>query len=176
MRKLTRASLCGAAAMAAAVVSLPAPALAGSGPTTPRVVTARGDLRDLAPASPNATDGAKVTVIAVESQNSTRVILLITGLDPAAAGTTFGAHVHTGPCVAGSPALAGPHYNTGGPPSPSTEIWLDFTVAANGVARSEATVPFGLPPGAANSVVVHALPTAPSGFAGPRIACEPVAF
>jgi Cu/Zn superoxide dismutase len=97
---------------------------------------------------------------------------------------TFGAHVHTGPCIAGEPAAAGPHFNItavgGNPPttiSPATEVWLDFTIRANGTAHSNTKVPFTIPAGGAGAVVVHALPTDPAtGAAGARLACLPAAF
>jgi hypothetical protein len=107
---------------------------------------------------------------------STRVHLKVAGLDKLVEGQTYGAHVHTGQCVAGDGVAAGPHYNTGGAPSPTTEVWLDFIVGRGGVADSETVVPFRIPAGAAHSVVVHALPTDATGFAGPRIGCLSVEF
>jgi Cu/Zn superoxide dismutase len=152
--------------------------VAGSGPAgaATSFVQASGALSDLAPASANATDGASARVYAVSDGSSTFFVLFLTGLDPAAAGTTYGAHVHVGPCVAGNGAAAGPHYNIGGPPSPDTEVWLDFTVRPGGLGFAFARVPFVIPAGAAQSVVVHAEPTQPSGAAGARIACLPVPF
>ncbi|MGH9278392.1 MAG: hypothetical protein ACRD12_09860, partial [Acidimicrobiales bacterium] len=97
-------------------------------------------------------------------------------LDDSFEGTTFGAHVHVGPCVPGNGAAAGPHYNSGGPADPEHEVWLDFTVEAGGVGWAEAWVPFVIPAGAARSIVVHALPTDATGAAGGRIACLPVDF
>jgi Cu/Zn superoxide dismutase len=139
-------------------------------------VQAAGSLRDLQPGTPNATDGASATFWAVQGGGESTHVLILRGLNPASVGTTFGAHVHVGPCVAGDGLAAGPHYNTGGAASPETEVWLDFTVRAGGYAVARTTVPFVIEPGTARSVVIHALPTAPSGAAGARQACLPVSF
>ncbi len=141
-------------------------------------VSATGPLSDLSAAA-NATDDGYAQLYAVApGDGNTYFYFILTGLDPEAAGTTYGAHVHIGPCVAGNGAAALGHYNTGsgGPPSPENEVWLDFTVRPGGVAFSRATVPFEIAPGDAQSVVIHALPTAPGGAAGARQACLPVAF
>jgi hypothetical protein len=159
---------------ASAVLTLTAgvsPALAA-----PSVVTGSGQLSDLSTAA-NPTDGATAQVFAVAPGNgNTYVYLILTGLDPASAGTTFGAHVHVGQCVAGNGAAALGHYNTGATPSPQSEVWLDFTVLPGGVAVSQTVVPFEIPPGGAGAVVIHALPTGAGGAAGGRIACLPVQF
>jgi hypothetical protein len=139
-------------------------------------VHAQGALRDFAPNTANATDGASADLWAVASGGSTTFRVFFSGLNPAAAGTTFGAHIHVGPCVAGNPSAALGHYHIGGPVNPSTEVWLDFTVRAGGYGYSTTTVPFVIAPGAAQSLVVHALPTAPGGAAGARQACLPVTF
>jgi Cu/Zn superoxide dismutase len=163
-----------AAAMAAAAL------LAGSSPAAAAVkpyVTASGPLSDLAPNTDNATDGASARVYSVAVGDSTYVILLLSGLDPEAEGTTYGAHVHVGPCVAGNGAAALGHYNSdGGFPTTENEVWLDFTVLPGGYGYAIATVPFQIEEGDAQSVVIHALPTAEGGGAGGRIACLPVAF
>jgi superoxide dismutase, Cu-Zn family len=139
-------------------------------------VRSAGPLVDLQPTVANPADGAFAQFAATKSDGTMTAYLVIYGMNPAAAGEVHGAHVHTGPCVAGDGAAAGPHYNSGGPPSPSTEVWLDFTIQPNGSAYSTTTVPFVIPPGGAMSVVVHAAPTAPGGAAGARIACLPVNF
>ena len=142
-------------------------------------VRAVGRLSDLSAAT-NATDGAEAQLFALgRGDDRSSFYLILTGLDPEAAGTTYGAHVHVGPCVAGNGAAALGHFNTGtgGPPSPLNEVWLDFTVRPGGVAYSGATVPFEIAPGDAQSLVVHALPTQTgTGVAGGRIACLPVDF
>lgn len=154
-----------------------APAMSASaGPTGPRpVVTASGKLKDLA-ATPDATDGARARFVAVATPLGTRSVLVVTGLAPAAVGSTLGAHIHVGPCVAGQPLAAGPHYNSGGPADASHEIWLDFTVLPGGVGVADSSVPFTIAPGAARSLVIHAMATGPGGIAGPRLACLPVTF
>ena len=160
---------------AAATVLLGVPPAAAE----PSVVTASGPLTDLQAAA-HATDGADAQLFAVAPGNgSTYFVFVLTGLDPDAAGTTYGAHVHVGPCVPGNGAAALGHYNTGtgGEPSPENEVWLDFTVLPGGVGYAVTTAPFEIEPGTAQSVVIHALPTEPgTGLAGGRIACLPVEF
>jgi Cu/Zn superoxide dismutase len=152
----------------------------GSASADPSVVEAGGPLSNLSPATANPTDGASGEVIAIDDGTSTTVIMVLSGLDPSAEGQTFGAHVHTGPCVDGNGAAAGPHFNIGATPSPTSEVWLDFTVLPGGWAVSQTTVPFTIPAGAAQAVVIHAQPTqaggATPGVAGGRMACLPVAF
>lgn len=142
------------------------------------VVNTYGALRDLS-AETNPTDGASARFVAFPSGGGTRAVLIVTGLQ-GGVGDTLGAHVHTGPCVAGQPATAGPHFNTVNDPinhgDRDHEIWLDFTVRPGGVGIADATVPFVIPAGGAGSVVVHKLATAPGGAAGPRLACLPAAF
>lgn len=171
-----RVLLAACAAPALALLAVPAAAA----PAT--TLHAEGPLRDLSAAA-DATDGASARVVAVSHGGGSTVVLHVDGLARDAAGTTFGAHVHVGPCVAGDGAAAGPHYNhdvaTGDPTpqvSPQTEVWLDLTVRGGGTATSVAHVPFRIAPGDAASVVVHAEPTAPSGAAGARLACLPVRF
>lgn len=135
-----------------------------------------GPLRDLLPATVEATDGARAAVRATERDGTTRVVLTVRGLDPGAAGATYGAHIHVGPCVAGDGAAAGAHYNAGGGVNDETEIWLDVTVGVDGSAAASSTVPFVVAPGAAQSLVIHALPTDALGAAGTRMACLPVVF
>ena len=89
------------------------------------------------------------------------------------AGRTFGAHVTTVPCGTDAGAAALGHYNAdahaGHTPvvvSDRTEVWLDFTVDAEGVGDSSTSVAFPVTAGA-RSVVVHAAPTDPAtGLAG----------
>jgi Cu/Zn superoxide dismutase len=137
-------------------------------------------LTDLSTAT-DVTDGARAHVVVAPLDGSTHVSLKLQGLDHLKVGQTYGAHIHTGPCVAGNGAAAGPHYRhvVAGPATPANEVWLDFTVRQGGVARSETVVPFRIRSGAAHSVVIHALPTstappAEAGNAGARIACIPI--
>ncbi len=162
------------AGAALAVVLGATPAVAG-----PAVVRAAGPLTDLSSA-PDPTDGAHGRLVAVtRGDGTTHFVFVVTGLDPDAAGTRLGAHVHVGPCVAANGAAAGPHYNTGagGPPSPENEVWLDFTIRRGGVGYAHVVAPFEIAPGDARSVVIHALPTQEgTGLAGARLACLPVEF
>lgn len=159
--------------VAASVAALtPAPAGAGS-----PALLFRGPLQDLQPASVDAFDGARATVRMGRAPEGATFALTVKGADVASAGARFGAHLHTGPCVAGDPAAAGPHFNASAsvPPvvSDRTEVWLDFTLTAEGTGRAVASVPFTPAPGT-RAVVIHALPTDPAGAAGPRLACLPV--
>lgn len=140
------------------------------------VISSAGVLTDLNPTAQDATDGARARARSIVAGERTVVRLQIDRLDPTAAGTAFGAHVHVGPCVAGDGAAALGHYNTGGDPSPETEVWLDFTATSGGTAQALAIVPFHIDAGAAQSIVIHALPTAPDGAAGTRLACLPMEF
>ena len=165
-----------AAGMAAGLVVGSGPAWAEAAP----FVQASGALSDLAPSTANVTDEASADLWVISVGSSTYFVFFLSGLDPEAAGETYGAHVHVGPCVPGNGAAAGPHYNTGGTPTPETEVWLDFEVLPHGYAIAIASVPFTIEPGTAQSVVVHAEPTqaggSTPGAAGGRIACLPVEF
>lgn len=164
------------ALMGAALAVAATPAMAGAQSAARPVVVATGPLTDFATQSDNPTDGATGYLVAVASGGSTRVTFVVTGVD-AEPGTTFGAHVHVGPCKQDAPAAAGPHYRSDGlTPDPEHEVWLDFTVRPGGVGLAWTTVPFVIPDGAAQSVVVHATATGPGGVAGARLACLPVQF
>jgi Cu/Zn superoxide dismutase len=152
-------------------------------PTHPHLVKVDGPLVDLRPQTTDPSDGASARVVAVRAAGRTVTILHLRRLDRSAAGRTFGAHVHAGPCVAGNGAAAGPHFNIDvhrgvNPPevSSQTEIWLDFTVTRRGTGQAVSVVPFVVPSRAARSIVVHELPTDPAGAAGPRLACIGVPF
>lgn len=165
---------------AVALAALAVGALASPGQATGPLVRSHGVLTDLQ-ATSAPTDGARASVSAWRTSRGTTVVLRLRGLDRDHAGHRFGAHVHVGECVAGAPAVAGPHYNiTGQPPttiSDRTEVWLDFTVGRGGTAHAIAHVPFAIPSGDARSVVVHEHGTDPvTGAAGARLACLPVDF
>jgi Cu/Zn superoxide dismutase len=154
-------------------------AASSAGADAPTRARGSGELRDLQLTSEQPTDHATAQVTAVEDGDETTVTLKVQGLDHAAAGTELGAHVHSGSCVEGNGAAAGPHYNTTGGTtiSDETEVWLDFTVQPNGTGSATATVPFTIGAGGAGAVVIHALHTDhPTGAAGARWACLPVAF
>lgn len=148
------------------------------GPT----LSVSSDLRDLQPAVDNPTDGVSSRAQVWVLHAATQVTLRLDGFDAADAGRTFGAHVHTGPCIAGDGAAAGPHYNadvaagiTPARISEATELWLDFAVRRDGSAQSRTSSPFLVVPGN-RSIVVHELATAPNGTAGARLACLPLAW
>lgn len=168
---------------AAGALALAAAAMVGTG-TMPAAAYGHVDtedwLSDLQPDTTQPTDGAWARVIAIPLGDSTRFILIVGGLDPEAAGTTLGAHIHVGPCVEGNGAAAGPHYNTTGgttPADPEHEVWLDFRIRGGGFAVSRTTVPFVIESGDAQSLVIHAMETEEgTGAAGARWACLPVEF
>ena len=145
-------------------------------------VTFTGDLVDFAPSSTSPFDDASARLVMAQRESGTTFVMILSGVSKDAAGQTFGAHLHTGPCVAGSPLAAGPHYNqsvmdaaTPTVVSDDTEVWLDFTVRPGGTATAVALVPFTPTPGN-RSVVVHAEETTENGTAGSRLACLPVSW
>jgi Cu/Zn superoxide dismutase len=145
-------------------------------------LTFAGALVDFAPLSTSPFDDASARLVMAQHASGTTFVLILSGVSKDAAGQTFGAHLHSGPCVAGSPLAAGPHYNQsvveGAVPtvvSDDTEVWLDFTVRPGGTASSVALVPFAPAPGD-RSIVVHAEATEHNGTAGPRLACLPVTW
>ena len=142
----------------------------------------RGPLRDLQPTTSDPLDGAQAKVVFVEHRSSSMFVLVVSGVGPGGVGHTYGAHLHTGACVAGNGAAAGPHYNQSTvngvvPPvvSDQTEVWLDVTVGPDGSAVAVARVPFVPAPGN-RAVVLHAVATDDHGTAGARLACLPVSW
>lgn len=144
-----------------------------------RIHRFHGQLQDLSPTTEDPMDGARARVVMRAKHDGTRFRLVVRGIDRAAVGTEYGAHLHAGPCIAGDPAAALGHYNvsTSVPPvaSPETEVWLDFEVNRHGVGRSTTKVPFTPLPGT-RSVVIHAEATNELGAAGARLACLPVVW
>ena len=111
--------------------------------------------------SASPLDGAHAKVVFVQHEGRSTFVLLVSGVGAAGVGNTYGAHLHTGACVAGNGAAAGPHYNQSTvegvvPPvvSDQTEVWLDVTVGADGsgvavakrAVRAGARQPRGRPP------------------------------
>ncbi len=120
---------------------------------------------DLVPA------GSWVRVQQRSDAKGTTVTLKVRGLKP---GHAFGVHVHEKPCGV-DPEAAGPHYQHVEDPklvNPDNEVWLDLTTDRNGDAGTSSHHTWGLPEGAANSVVLHREP----GGAGERVGCFTVPF
>lgn len=148
----------------------------------PAVRQHAGPLRDLQPSSSDPLDGAAGRVLMAQARGATTFVLFLSGVGSAGVGRTYGAHLHTGPCLAGDGAAAGPHYNQSTidgvvPPvvSAQTEVWLDVTIRPGGNAVAVARVPFIPKPGN-RSIVLHAQPTDDHGTAGARLACLPVSW
>ena len=182
MHNRTIRRLAAAGATAALAVTFNAAAAGAAAPDTGVVRQFTAPLTDLQPGVDDPLDGATAKLIMIEHASSTTFVLIVTGVDPAAAGQTYGAHLHVGPSVARDRAAAGPHYNvsviehwTTPKVSDQTEVWLDVTINAAGIGVSTTTVPFVPEPGV-RSVVLHAEPTAPTGSAGPRLECLPVVW
>ena len=142
----------------------------------------QGSLRDLQPTRSDPLDGARARLVFAQHHGSSTFVLVVSGVGAAGVGKTYGAHLHSGRCVAGDPAAAGPHYNQSSengvvPPvvSDQTEVWLDVTVRPGGTAVAVAKVPF-VPRPAARSVVLHEKATDDHGTAGARLACLPVSW
>lgn len=165
-------------ALPALPVALAPPASAhgwGDDADRPRADRYLGPLDDLHPEGADVTDDGAAGAIVWTSPWGTFAWFGLAALDPAAVGRTYGAHIHSGPCIAGDPDAAGPHLNAGDPPSPETEVWLDVTVHEGGWGGASAAVPFTIPEGGAGSIVVHARATDPAtGDAGDRLACIPL--
>lgn len=183
-----RSMIIGAVALGALLpAAAPSPAYADDGGSATAILDGTvavdaGPLSDLRPDT-DPTDGAAARLMIVRGLVVSIATLEVSGLDPAAAGHSYGAHVHTGPCVAGDGAAAGPHYNhdqaTGREPariSAGTEVWLDITVDGNGRGHASTLVPFGVPTAGdgIGSIVVHEHPTDHAGMAGGRLACLPL--
>ncbi len=143
---------------------------ASRGPRLPRARSSTSS-----PGTADPLDGARASLVFVQHGGSSTFVLAVSGVGAAGIGHTYGAHLHTGPCVAGDGAAAGPHYNQSTvdgivPPvvNDRTEVWLDVTIGADGTAVAVATVPFVPTPGN-RAVVVHAAGTDDHGTAGARL-------
>jgi Cu/Zn superoxide dismutase len=175
-RSTTIAAAGGLIAVAGAAAALPASA-SGDGDDSRSVRTFRGPLQDLQPTTTEPLEGARAKVSMIRYEKRSVFILRVRGIDLSAVGHDYGAHLHSGPCVAGDPLAAGPHYNNSKTVPPTvndrTEVWLDFTVNDLGRGHARASVPFVPKPGN-HSVVIHLEGTDPMGMAGARLACLPV--
>ena len=125
--------------------------------------------------------GIRTRVQAVSIASGSAIVTVnVTGFSADYVGRTLGAHVHVGACGA-DPLASGPHYaSPDADPDASLEqreIWLDFTVDADGVGHARASRPWHIDKGAANTVVIHAMQTDQvAGAAGARLACTTVPF
>lgn len=150
----------------------------GSAGVDGRTLFFASPLSDLAPKTEEPLEGASATLRMTLGEKRSAFVLKIEDIDRSAAGKEYGAHLHTGPCVPGEGAAAGPHYNSANPPivDEDHEVWLDFTVSRHGTGKAVTVVPF-VPKHGARSVVVHEMATNPdTGAAGGRLACFPVVW
>jgi len=187
MNRVVRSAICGTTVtLAVAAALLPATVATATPGAGNGAHVFAGDLRDFALTTAGPLDGATARVTMANHQGSTTVVLNVKGIDvtgpDSAAGHVFGAHLHTGPCVAGDFPAAGPHYNNDAETdvtpvrvNSETEVWLDFTVTAGGTGHAVAHVPFVAIPGD-RAIVIHRDATDNAGVAGPRLACLPVAW
>ena len=182
MRRVSKAALGG---LAGCALILGGTQVAGAS-TTYRYT---GELIDLQLGTEGAFDSTHAKVTIVQDDGNTTFSIKITGIDISAAGTEFGAHLHTGTCVEDLGGAAGPHYNSQVWPagtltyaeaekSPETEVWFDLVPSKeDGAASDQVTVPFvPVDLDGFMSIVIHAESTdEDTGLAGARQACFPLA-
>jgi hypothetical protein len=155
-----------------------------------------GELTDIWPGA-DVYEGARATAMMVGVGDSSYFRVQLSGLHESAAGKSYGAHLHVGPCGITNPddpatTTVGGHYNTS-PPKPGTtlpsvvssktEVWLNFDVNSDGTARDMASVQFVPTPGdqGERSITFHEKTTVrrpvdggPAvGSAGNKLACLP---
>ena len=167
--------------MAALAAAAPAQAQAGNHAGHPRRLTSSRAPSATSSRRPRARWTRAREAVYAQHAGSSTFVLVVSGVGATGVGNTYGAHLHTGACVAGNGAAAGPHYNQstveGVAPvvSDQTEVWLDVTVGADGSGVAVAKVPFVPAPGN-RAVVLHAEHTDDHGTAGARLACLPVSW
>jgi hypothetical protein len=135
------------------------------------------DLAKYPKVKPDIFERARASAIMIGLDGRSVFRLRVSGID--AKDGVYGVHLHQGKCDVESFDAALGHYAVAwdsiegllGPNIKKTEVWLDLDVDSDGAARSTATVSF-IPEGE-RSIVLHALPTADDGTAGPRLACLP---
>lgn len=171
-RRTMGALVAGLAAAGLAALATVAPA----GAAGAAMVQAEGPVLNYTTASPNPLAGVTAKVRSLTTPSGRTIVTLhLAGFAEQYEGTTFGAHAHTGPCSL--TVSAGPHYTQAGTTAlEEREVWLDFTVDDEGHASAQANRDWVFAPNGANSVVVHALPTASNGVAGARLGCLAVDF
>ena len=152
-------------AIAAAVIGVAGVAVAGG--------WGRSSGPDYTYGTSNPFADARAVVHVVETGQGKSHITLKVQRVAAAAGSTFGAHVHQAKCDAVDPLLAGPHYQHAGGTGTleEREVWLDVTINKRGNGITHATRPWSVDQSMPRSVIIHALPTAENGTAGARLAC-----
>jgi Cu/Zn superoxide dismutase len=182
VRRITKAALGGLAGFG---LILGATLSANGASTTAEYSGDLVDLQTLAGQPDGPFDSAKARVVIEETLVDTEFSIRVTSINSAVPGHVFGAHLHTGPCVEGDGAAAGPHYNTDlsagvklkkAEISPETEVWFALAPDEEGMAFHVTTVPFApVDSDGIMSVVFHALSTDPTtGAAGARQACVPL--
>ena len=160
-----------------------------------------GKLTDIWPGA-DVYEGASATAMMVSVGDSSYFRVRVSGLHESAAGNSYGAHLHVGPCGIKDPrdaatATVGVHYNTtplipGPTPgttvytkvSNKTEVWLNFDVNSDRTARDAASVQFVPTPGdkGERSITFHEKTTVhhqieggpAAGTAGNKLACLPL--
>ena len=162
-------------AVAGLVATWAGPAAAGGGNST--IVGVGPDYVNLDPSlAPNPLANAVVVVSAGEiGSGNLQITLDVSGIE-APAGTRLGAHIHTNPCGTAATASGGHYQNPdGGTPLKQREVWLDFTVTANGTGHSVATRNWLIPNFSERSLVIHVTHTDhQTGVAGARLACTDI--
>jgi Cu/Zn superoxide dismutase len=189
---MTKAALGGVAGGALILAGTIAGTMGAGAATTYRYVDKLVDLS--AGERPFDSTTGKVTIVENDDGRTTFSIK-VTGIDIDAADQLFGAHLHTGSCLEGNGAAAGPHYNTQLYPAGSyatysaipvelktanNEVWFDLVPSEeDGAASDQVTVDFvPVDLDGVMSIVIHAEPTVDggtlSGMAGAREACFPL--
>lgn len=180
----TRGAAAAAAAAAALLVGTMASAgtAAATGDSDGRSLTVDGHFVPASTFAPHGAgavaydpglipSGSWIQVQQKADDKGTTVTVKVKGLKP---NYAFGLHVHEKACAA-DPEAAGKHYQHHKDPkqvNPDNEVWLDFTTDRSGAAEMSAHHSWGLPKGAANSVVLHH----EQGGAGARAGCFTVPF
>jgi Cu-Zn family superoxide dismutase len=148
---------------------------AGAGEGNSAVVGVGPDFVNTAVTS-NPLASAVVTVRSGDLGDGNQQITLdVSGID-APAGTRLGAHVHEDEC-GDTASASGNHFANpdGGVPLEQREVWLDFTVTANGAGHSVATRDWAVSEFSNRSVVIHVVHTdRETGLASARLACTDI--
>jgi hypothetical protein len=136
------------------------------------------DLKDLSTEQVGPFDWATAKTTITQRTKKTTFRLHVRGIDPSAAGETFAAHLHVGPCGTNT----GGHYKNDplGPADRENEVWFDLVPDEEGVARDNSSVSFvpidgdlAFVPGEM-SIVIHELPNGTSVNPNPKQACFPL--